>query len=89
MDAGRLAAAVARDPRPPQSVTRLQVKRQLEAMNLWGVFGDWLDANPDQAAEWDLATEIRIDDALTLAVAAELGMSQGDVDAFFRGAVQR
>ncbi len=85
----RLAAAIDRAPRPPQAITRLQVRRQLEAMDLWTQFSLWLASHPSQSTEWQLANEIHIDDPWTQQVADDLGMGADEIDTFFREAAKR
>ena len=87
--AARRAAAIDRGPRPPGSITKLQLYRQAQAADIWDTFATWLAADADRAAEWDLAVEIRIGDELTATAAEAMGMSESDLDTFFREAAKR
>lgn len=87
-DAGRIAAAIDRAPEAPHRVTKLQAMRRMQDMGIWAAFGNWRAANVDAAEEWTAAHMIHRNDPWTRQVAADLGMTEADIDTFFREAAK-
>lgn len=83
------ADAIMRAPLPPRSLTRLQIKRELDARGLWAGFQAALADEPDMQEEWGLANEILRSDPMTVAMAVAMGFDEAATDAFFRAAASR
>lgn len=82
-DGGPLEAAA------PETVTRLQFLKQLKALNkvsqIRTLAGTWAP-DADARLEWEAGQELRKDGPLVTAVKAELGLTDEQVENFFRGA---
>lgn len=91
----RQVEAVLRAPRPPRSLTKLEIKWEAEtrshetAGDQWQFLKNWLAANPAAQEEWDLAIEIDFHDPMTWVVAAVLEYDTAGMVAFFRAAKMR
>lgn len=89
---GETFSAPEAEPEPvPESVTRLQIKRQAQAMpgDVWASLKTWIEADPDRAEEWALAVEILSNDPLITDAQAALGWTDAERDDFLRGAATR
>ncbi|MBC9176757.1 hypothetical protein [Pseudoroseomonas ludipueritiae] len=89
-DALRAALHVEAVPPPvPMSLTPLQARRALRQAGLLAQIETAIAAEGEEAQEeWDYALEIRRDNSTLLTVAAKIGMSDSEIDALFRAAVQ-
>ena len=89
--AWRLEPAPPLPPPPvPQTVTPLQARRALRAAGLAPVVEAALAQADEETREaWEYAVEVRRDDLLLAAVAAQIGLSDADLDALFRDAAGR
>jgi len=76
------------EPAPvPQSVSPLQARRALRAAGLMSAVEAVLAGAGDDARDaWEYAVEIRRDDATLAVLAAELGMTDAQLDDLFRDA---
>lgn len=69
----------------PKSVTPLQARRALRQAGLATFVQDLVATMDEETQEaWAYALEIRRDDAALSAAAAEMGMSDSDLDELFR-----
>lgn len=86
--AARLADAIDRAPRPPRKIRKLELYRHAKALRIWDAFETWLQADAEREAEWNLAVEIWIDDPLTIEAQKAMGMTDAELDTFFREAAK-
>jgi hypothetical protein len=84
----RLEPAPKPEPSPvPQSVSPLQARRALRAAQLMEAVEALIaDASEEVREAWEYAVEIRRDDATLAVLAAELGMTDAQLDDLFRDA---
>ena len=89
--AWRLEPAPPPEPPPvPQSVTPLQARRALRGAGLMpAVEAALAQADDDARDAWEYAIEVRRDDPLLAAMAAQIGLTDADLDALFRDAAGR
>jgi hypothetical protein len=77
-------------PPVPRSVTPLQARRALRAAGLMpAVEAALAEADDDARDAWEYAIEVRRDDPLLAALAAQVGLTTAQVDDLFRDAAQR
>ena len=67
-------------------ITKLQVKKQAQAMGIWEALKAAIAADADLNEDWELTNGVAKDHPAVLLMAAALNMTSADVDAFFAAA---
>jgi hypothetical protein len=76
-------------PFVPQSVTPLQARKALRQAGLYDAVMAWISQQSDEVQEtWEYALEIRRDNPIIAAAAAELELTEQQVDDLFIAAAQ-